>query len=1523
MQAQRPMEKLDRSIMAQKVANGVYLNWRITADEYQNASYKLYRNGSLIHETGVKGASNFTDTGGSISSKYTVTTVVDGVESAPSKEYGVYGNGWFDIPLRDLKSLGKQGYFPNDATAADLDGDGEMEIIVKRLNKDYSETNTNYSYFEAYKMDGTFLWAIDVGPNIVDDVNTSLGAFDFDGDGSAEVFVRTSEGTVFGDGKSIGDTNNDGKISYRYSIVTQYMCEGPEFLSLVDGKTGAELDRVNWIPRGNVCDWGDCYGHRASKYFFGAPYLDGIKPSIFIGRGIYTRIVMQTYDVVDKKLKARWNWDSNNYSGDWAGQGYHNYVIADLDGDGKDEINFGSMAIDDNGKGLYTSGLGHGDAQHVSDLDPYRKGVEVFACNETKPGTNMRDAKTGQILFRLIRPSDVGRAGAGNISDQFKGAEIWGGGVGSSATDRQVLQHFGVAENYCVYWDGDLLQEILDHRSFSTSTGVGYGRISKFYNYGNVQPLLDSPGYSCNWSKGTPNLQADILGDWREEAIWWRTDSMALRVHFTNYPTEHRIYTLLHDHAYRQAICWQMCEYNQPPHPSFYLGSDFPTPIPPKATNGKLVWSGITADFNGANWLDGNDAVGLIANSATAINFVDGNEVLLDRRATNRDINLTQSISPKRITQAGTSDYTISGAGKITGQTAINKLGESSLTISGNHDFTGTTDVWEGNLWVNGAFSASDIIVRRHANLGGKAFFGKNILTEYNGGIYPGGMNVKDSLKVTGNVTLVEGARLQVDLSDMPENGCDLLEIGGKLILEDKSRVVIHKTAANLLPGSFPIVKVDTVVGNLSKVLVEGATGVATELSFDGSMLFLIVKGVRSASSVEWNGDKSNTWDLATTTNWERDGMEEIFVSNDTVLFTDSAYNKNILVSTEVMPAQMIFDGNATFNMSGDGKVSGTTGLIKRGNGTLVINNRNLFTGKTLVEGGKLSIRYTPSPTMNGSLGSNASLSTSLLEVKDSAILSVLTAGEITDKGLTVSGTAGGLIENANDLYWNGTITGTKLTKIGTGTLFVGANNSGLNEMVLRQGKVRLNASGAATYGPGKKVVFMGGTLDTYNNIGAYLRSSHSIEVPAGVTATFIAAPRCEYDGKLTGSGTLNWSVDFIRAHMNGDWSEFTGKLNLTANGSNSTYENQFRLYNSKGMPNATVNIASGVKLCWKDESIGTTSIGMVTGVDGAIIKNLNLTVGASDASGTYAGEITGTGSVTKTGNGLWILKGANTYTGNTTVAGGIMTIMGSTTSAITTLKEGTTTNLTGTIGGAVILEPGSILALNGSITGTLNNNGLLHGKGTIGGSALLTGTSEIQPGYVAIGTISFGGAVSVRQSAALTMQLRAGYDNSCDVIEVAGTLSLTGGKLSVKTYSGTYTEGNTYQIFKAKAISGAFETIELPELPEGFAWNLDELYTAGIITVKKVTVDVPTVRDLGIRLLENPSFGVFRLDLSSVSGEYIAKVIDLSGRTIKELQLQGGDASAHVDLQNYAAGTYSLFVYTTDGVQRFKLLKR
>jgi len=1513
--AQRPMEKLDRSVVAHKVPQGVYVNWRITADEYKGTSYRLYRDGTLIHETGTEGASNFTDPAGTTGSVYTVTAVKNGTESAHSQPGRMLTTGFLEIPLRDLKALGKSGYFPNDATAADLDGDGAMEVIVKRVNAGWGIENTQYSFFEAYKLDGTFLWAIDVGPNVNNDVEINIAAFDLDGDGKAEVFMRTAEGTIFGDGKKIGDTNNDGITNYRGTASPQgYMNDGPEFLSLIDGATGAELDRVDFIPRGRSSDWGDDYGHRSNKFFFGAPYLDGLKPSIFIGRGIYTKTEMRTYDVVNKKLVLRWEFKSGN-SGPYFGQGNHNFTIADVDGDGRDEITWGSMCVDDDGKGLYSTQMGHGDAIHVSDFDPYRKGIEVFSCLENSPvyGTLFRDGATGQILHHYVLGRDCGRACAGNITDAYKGAEIWGAGFGYSATNLVQQQHFGVSENFTIYWDGDLTKELLDHSGFSTGTGVGYGQITKFNSYGNISTLLNANAYSNNYTKGTPNLQADIMGDWREEAIWWRPDSMALRIYTTTHPTQHRIYTLLHDHQYRQAICWQMCGYNQPPHTSFYLGSDFPEPIAPKTTNGMMVWKGSTSDFSASNWMDGNDAVALLAGTSQGIAFANGRRVLFDPRGVQRSVSLSSVVEPEALTVSGSADYSISGSGSLAGAMWLDKLGEGKLTLRGIHTYTSITDVWEGTFVLADTLTNSPVKVRRHAvlEIPGKA--GAGLSTEYNAQIYAGGKDAMAVSKVKGGFLLAEGARLIMDLSSTAEGSNDQMIVDGILTLAPGSIIEINPTEGKLGPGSYALVKVNGISGDVSKVKVEGTTGTATELAYNESTrtVYLVVKGVRSASSVVWTGSASAVWDLAATSNWSKDGAEDIFVGNDTVMFDSSSSRRSITIAETLNPAHMVVNSTLPYAFDGSGKLTGTMSLQKMGSSSLSINNRNDFTGKVLVQGGVLAMKYAPTATNMGGIGPNDSDPSNLV-LSDSAVIQINTANEMTGRGISFSGPQGGVISVPLTLYWDGPMTGTKMTKTGSAVLNIGNNNTNLQETVLRSGTLRLNATGAVPYGPGRKLTMMGGTLETVNITGAYLRSDHSIEVPQSAAATFIAAPRCEYNGSLTGSGTINWVADFIRAYINGNWSQFAGRINITRNNANSTYEDKFIVNTPLGFPNAAVHLgSSGLIMCYKNGTAdnGTTTIkmGMLSGVAGSVIYNAGVEVGALNTNGSFAGTFTGATAVRKVGTGLWVLSGDNTNTGATTVAEGSVTVSGKLGSGAISVQNGAMLTLNGSAGGSAIVSNGGTLVLGGTLSGSLNNSGLVRGTGTINGISILSSGAELQPGSSIVGTLTFGSSLTVRSGARLSMQVLGGGNNA-DQLKVGGVLTLAG-TLEVSSYAGSFAEGAEYKLLTAPSISGRFEEIILPELPAALAWDTTELYTQGVLKVIAGVSSVANPR-FESQLLNNPSTGRFIVNTMAAFVEMQVRVTDLNGRSIQQgVWTADAEGRIVVDLTNCSSGIYLLTV--------------
>lgn len=1554
--SQRPMEKLDRGLYVQRISNGNYINWRINADEYYNCFYKVYRNGSLIYTTNTSEASNYLDASGTTASKYTVSRVKNGVESAQCGQAGVNTNNYIDIPMRDLKSLGKQGYFLNDATAADLDGDGQYEIIVKRLTDDWSVECTNYTYFEAYKLDGTFLWAIDVGPNITANVEQNIAAYDFDGDGKAEVFMRTSEGTKFGLDKynhynsadTIGDVDGDGLHNYRYSIVQSqgmgFMNAGPEYLSLIDGATGKELDRTNFIPRGSSSDWGDGYGHRANKFFFGAPFLDGKKPSLFIGRGIYTMTKMQTYDIVNKKLVKKWYWECTSSAakqqGKWDdepknyfGQGYHNYSIADVDDDGKDEINWGSMTIDDDGKPLYSTELGHGDAQHYGDFDPYRKGQEAFACNEDNPGTNLRDAKTGKLLYRHVTASDCGRCCVGNITDAYKGAEAWGGGVGISCTDRNEMTHFGTAESYCIYWDGDLLQEMDYHSGFSTSTGVGYGEITKFNGYGNISTLLSSGAYSCNYTKGTPCLQADLFGDWREEVIWWRTDSLALRIFSSPYPTTNRVYSLLADHQYRQAICWQMCGYNQPPHTSFYLGSDFPTPIPPKTTNGKLVWKGTTTtwDATTANWTDGDDAVNQFAGTAAATNFADGKEVLFDTHATNTGVNISGTLSPSVMTVTGEKSYNIGGTGTLSGGMILDKMGDSTLVMSGTHNYTGPTTVWEGNLWMTGNLTASNVMVRRHANFGAKGTFGNGINTEYNAGIYVGGQLTADTTTVSGTLNVVSGAKLIFDLSDNPtiqtttkpvggsslKNDC--LKVNGTLQLGAGAIIQINESGDSISIGQYLLGNIAALSGTLSGVKIQGVSGRAVELSYDATQknLYLIVKGTRAAGNVVWTGKSGSNWDIAKTSNWSNNGFADIFVSNDSVTFDSGSTSKAVTLVDSVSPAYMKVDSKLAYTFTGTGAITGTTGLYKTNTSSLTINNRNTFSGKTIVDGGTLILKYVPSTTANGGIGPVNS-DPMYLQLKDSAFLYVTTANEISARAMNVSGTAGGILNVANALYWNEAISGTKLTKIGSATLYIGNNNTNLTETVLKAGTIKLNTDASVIYGTGQKITLMGGTLETLNSTGSYLTSANNFDVPSGCTATVIAGARCNYNGTLTGSGTLNWSCDYIRAYLNGDWSAFGGTLNITANGANSTYENHFIVNNSNGFPNATVNIASGVVMCYKNGTSdnGTTTIKLGAMGGAGNFYNAGLETGSNNTSSIFSGVISGSTSIKKTGTGTWTLSGANTYTGTTTVSGGILNITGSIGASTATVGSGASLIVAGTSAGSVVVQTGGTATINGTIAGMLANSGTLTGKGTITGNASLSTNSVTSPAGTTVGTLTFKGTVTMNSSSTLEMQVTGG-SSTCDKLAVTGVMTCAG-TLNVSLPAGTLASGNSYQLMSAAGFSGTFATVNLPVLTDGLAWDVADLYTTGTIRVVQSTgIDNPTIKT---GVLKNPTRGEYRVSVENISGDYEVTVTDLNGRVVRSFEKGGFDTSFELNITDQADGVYLLKI--TSGKAYSNLLK-
>ncbi|HEY3493430.1 MAG TPA: rhamnogalacturonan lyase, partial [Polyangiaceae bacterium] len=561
-----------------------YVGWRMFGYEYdaeapERISYNLYRDGALV--ANVTDGTNYRDTEGQASSAYGVRAVIDGTEGPASAEVTPWAQNYLRIPLDPPGS----GYSANDGSAGDADGDGAYEIYLKwdpDNAKDNSQSGvTDNVYIDALKLDGTRLFRIDLGPNIRAGAHyTQFIVFDYDGDGKAELAMKTAPGTRDAGGEylKLGPAANDDDSAV-YRNGDGYVLSGPEYLTVFDGETGAELATVAFDQaRGNVDDWGDDYGNRVDRFLATAAYLDDTgRPSFVMARGYYTRTTLTAWNFRDGELTRLWKFDSDatprdseNHS--YSGQGAHSLSVANVDGDPGQEILYGAMAIDDDGAGLCSTGYNHGDALHVGDFIPSRPGVEVFMPNEDgdHPAYHVRDGATCEILNEgPTNGNDTGRAVAADIDPDSPGAEMWAsGGIPlTSATSNDNVGSAPGPINFVIWWDADETRELEDGTTISK------------YGGGSLQAC--SSCSSNNGTKSTPTLSADLLGDWREEIVWRESDNSALRLYTTTALTGRRIYTLMHDPQYRVAISWQNVAYNQPPHPSFHIGNGMVAPPKP------------------------------------------------------------------------------------------------------------------------------------------------------------------------------------------------------------------------------------------------------------------------------------------------------------------------------------------------------------------------------------------------------------------------------------------------------------------------------------------------------------------------------------------------------------------------------------------------------------------------------------------------------------------------------------------------------------------------------------------------------------------------------------------------------------------------------------------------------------------------------------------------------------------------------------------------------------------------------
>lgn len=723
------LENLGRGLVVSRASKGNFISWRLLATDDASTTFDVLRDSILLKDN-INKSTNHTDTYGTVNHKYQVVTKVDGEPVDTTAAVAPWGNVYYQLHL-DLPTANGYTYSPNDCSVGDVDGDGEYELFVKwdpSNSKDNSHSGiTGNVYLDCYKVDWsqggigttpTKLWRVNLGVNIRAGAHyTQFMVYDFDGDGRAEMMCKTAPGSKDGLGEyvSAASTDNviiacDNKKNWRDSAGK--IQGGYEFLTVFDGISGKAIHTVFYKPNRNAAiggseakptfNWDDrsgktdnSYGNRGERYLAAVAHLDGADKNasaVFV-RGYYTYAYLWAVTFDGKQIIDKWYHSSHSKtqykvtdadgntqtytppaatSGSGSrtmyGNGNHNLSVADVDGDGADEIVWGSAALDNDGTLLYATGYGHGDAIHLADHNPDRPGLEVFEIHEGSPyGWDLHDAATGEILFKATGSDDNGRGMAGQFSADHRGSFF------SSANDRQqrsavtgaVISTGQTSTNFRIYWDGDLQEELFDGGKIDKWTGSGTSRL--YINGKN--PYDYNASSTCNGSKSTPNLQADILGDWREELILWSSnDNSTLNVFTTNTSSNFRVPTLMHDHTYRMGVAWQNVAYNQPPHIGYYL---------PDSVGGRIFLDAVSGEAEQTIEL---------GDSITPIIFHYKNATGVSKSGTYASLGITITVDKEAQTvtiqgtptKVGTARYTLKTSGNdmqasVTGKIIVNE----------------------------------------------------------------------------------------------------------------------------------------------------------------------------------------------------------------------------------------------------------------------------------------------------------------------------------------------------------------------------------------------------------------------------------------------------------------------------------------------------------------------------------------------------------------------------------------------------------------------------------------------------------------------------------------------------------------------------------------------------------------------------------------------------------------------------------------------------------------------------------
>ena len=1480
--AQRVTDQLSRGLVAipqgdktgqdsryGTTGSGIFVTWRILASEYYDTKYNLYRDGTKVASDLT--VSNYQDNSGSKTSTYKVVPVIKGTERNDlAAECTPWEHQYWEIPVQPVVNRSGEtlsGYSLNDCSVADVDGDGQMEFVVKRRNDSgnlRTEGNaTDFNLHECYKMDGSRLWWIDMGPNMMSgpDEQFDLILYDWDQDGKAEAVMRGADNMIIH--TATGKTIKIGDMSY-YAPRDEYTHQGREYLLYINGTTGEPYGwdgSENWTPQafplprfevGEAVDvnnattaeytkiWGSAdTGHRSLKIYMGAPYLDGRNASIFLGRGAYTRHKFCALDVdpVTHTLTQRWRWNCYDSSSPWFGNGFHNYAIADVDMDGRDEIVFGSMIIDDTGYGLSTTGFGHGDAQHCGDFDPYRWGLEQFVCLEgsTVPGIAYTDATTSTLRYTTGGGSDNGRCMAGNFYSSYPGAiGIDNTGI-SLVSDKAIAALTGYSDdhkNMRVYWDGDLLDEFMDspgvERSPTVYKAPGQQEVGTGRSYQDNRCWMGQ-GNLNNSSKNNPCFLGDIIGDWREEIVTRTSDALIIQT--TSFSSPWGITSLWYDHEYRNGMAWQSVGYNQPPHISFFLGEmEGITKEPPAVTlEGRKEVTGTINTTTDHLLVSGYENKSIAVTDGAEPYILTVNAPAWVKGTGSKQATSSTPKQPERVVETYTTTLT---GGAFGGATRLIKQGEGTLVLPNvTEKHTGETNIWQGTLVFDGTMESSPVWLNRHTTLisnGGKFMGG--LKADYNATIYPGGKASVGSITVS-NLDLGFGSRIVID----GNNGVMDKVIADNITIETKteeawiefgprykSPVIEINYTGTLEPGTYEIGTIGAISGNVSDIIIDGISkSVKSALSYSEGKLYLVIEGMREPGEATWNGTADNSvWQQAVSENFLYQGETSYMASGDDVIFDDTAASTDVTISGAVSPKSVTFN-NVTkdYTFSGDSIVAGAT-ITKNGAGTVTFNNFN-HSGNTVINGGKVSVSMLANNAGQdwGSLGN----SNSTITMGDGTTL-VTNGTIITDQRLYVSGETTIEVPTSKSVIFNKAIrdnggNNSIVNKTGAGSMELGTISNTFTKLVVKEGIVNSNYNTSNAETLPKTVEFQNGVVWGANmEGGSGVSNSSNFVVPEGKTGTFYSSFRGTYTGSLTGKGTFNVYTGGVRAYFNGDWSAFEGTINVGKNNrqNKKSYDPDFYLGNAKGMPLAVVNVNEKARLNNQGNSICVKRFGGTGALVGSgtwIVDcdedfTLTTEVGiTSERTDDYGGTIPVSASpLTKRGIGKMIITEGN-MNGVLTVDEGSVAFYSASPAAPVNGQNATIIN-----DGGRIIGQGELNSLTVNSGGTLVPCGSLTSE-TTPGSITCDNTLNVKDG----GLVHF--MVSGRRKASIKTKN----------LTINGTIKLTD--------SHTFTEGYSLTLWTVSGTFSGTPTFELPQLPSGLKWDTSGLCDAtGVLTVVKDT---------------------------------------------------------------------------------------